>query len=119
MSSTDDLDGHVPDRGPAVFAVTLSTLVLATVFVTARLFCRYFIVKNLTWDDKIMLLAWFFTFGLCFTICYGTTRGLGRYDEDIKPGHEDALRACEYVFSILYVSTCFSPIATSTSANPA
>ncbi|KAH6690622.1 fucose permease [Plectosphaerella plurivora] len=102
MSSIDDANGHVPDRGPAVFAVTLATLVLASVFVFARLFCRYFIVKNLTWDDKIMVLAWLFTFGLCFTICFGTTQGLGMYDDDIPLHNENALRRCEYVFSILY-----------------
>lgn len=101
------VDGNVPDRGPAVFAVTLSTLVLATVFVSARMFCRYFIVKNLTWDDKIMVLAWFLSFGLCFTICFGTSQGLGRHDEDIQGLNESALRRCEYVFSILYVSLLF------------
>ncbi|PNH70137.1 hypothetical protein VD0002_g413 [Verticillium dahliae] len=93
---------HTPDRGPVVFAVTLSTLVLASVFVAARIFCRYVIVKNVSWDDKIMLLALVLTFGLSFTICFGTTKGLGRYDDDISMDDEGALRRCEYVFSILY-----------------
>lgn len=104
MSSNDDSGGSVPDRGPAVFAVTLSTLVVASVFVGARLLCRQFIVKNISWDDRMMLLAWVLAFGLAFTICFGTTKGLGRYDEDIDSDNEDALRRCEYVFSILYVS---------------
>ncbi|KAM0287229.1 hypothetical protein ACHAQH_000543 [Verticillium albo-atrum] len=100
--SSGATDDHTPDRGPVVFAVTLSTLVLASVFVAARIFCRHVIVKNVSWDDKIMLLALILTFGLSFTICFGTTKGLGRYDDDISTEDEGALRRCEYVFSILY-----------------
>ncbi|CCF35124.1 fucose permease [Colletotrichum higginsianum] len=46
MSSANATDDSVPDRGPAVFAVTIATFVLATVMVAARLFCRRFIVRN-------------------------------------------------------------------------
>jgi fucose permease len=101
MSSSSG-EGPVPDRGPAVFAVSVATLVLATVFVAARLVCRYFIVKKLSWDDKIMALAWFLAFWLSFTVCLGATNGLGRHDEDIPRHQLPRLRRCEYVFSILY-----------------
>ncbi|CAI4212256.1 unnamed protein product [Parascedosporium putredinis] len=67
----------IEDRGPAVFAVTTATLVLATVFVVARLVCRRFIVKNISWDDRIILLAWLIAFGLSFTINFGARKGLG------------------------------------------
>ncbi|KAF4925295.1 L-fucose-proton symporter [Colletotrichum viniferum] len=102
MSVVTATDDGVPDRGPAVFAVTTATFVLASVMVAARLFCRRFIVRNVSWDDKTMFLAWLIAFGLSFTICFGTRRGLGRYDSDIARSHWDSLRACEYVFSILY-----------------
>ncbi|KAL4725252.1 hypothetical protein ACLX1H_007399 [Fusarium chlamydosporum] len=99
-ASTDD--GGIPDRGPAVFAVTTATLVLATVFVAARIVSRAFIVRNVTWDDRVMILAWLFAFFLSFTICFGVHNGLGRHDEHIDPQRLPALRRCEYVFSILY-----------------
>ncbi|KAM0200185.1 hypothetical protein ACHAPI_002609 [Fusarium lateritium] len=99
-ASTDD--GGIPDRGPAVFAVTTATLVLATVFVAARIVSRTFIVRNITWDDRVMILAWLFAFFLSFTICFGVHNGLGRHDENIDLGRLPALRRCEYVFSILY-----------------
>lgn len=102
-SSADD--GGFLDRGPAVFAVTTATLVLATVFVAARIFCRSFIVRNVTWDDRVMILAWLITFFLSFTICLGVHNGLGRHDADISDHHWPKLRRCEYVFSILYVSS--------------
>lgn len=96
-------DRHIPDRGPAVFAVTTATLVLASLFVAARLVCRYFIVRKVTWDDKVMILAWLITFFLSLTIDIGVVNGLGKHDADISASDWPTLRHCEYVFSILYV----------------
>ena len=101
-SYTVDTDGF-PDRGPSVFAVTTGTLVLCSVFVAARVYCRAFIVRRLGWDDHFIILAWFLAFGLSFAINYGTHQGLGRHDNDIPQSNRGALRRCEYVFSILYV----------------
>jgi hypothetical protein len=92
------------DRGPAVFAVTTATLVLATTFVVARLISRKFIVRNITLDDQIIVIAWIFAFGLSFTIDLGTRKGLGRRDGDIEERNWAALRRCQYAFSVLYVS---------------
>lgn len=99
----DHADGF-PDRGPAVFAVVTATLVLASVFVAARLVSRIGIVKHVSHDDYIMIVAWVIAFFLSFTINLGTARGLGRHDADIEPHNWAGLRKCEYVFSILYVS---------------
>ncbi|KAL7786262.1 major facilitator superfamily domain-containing protein [Trichoderma ceciliae] len=94
--------GSMANRGPAVLAVTTATLVLASVFVFARMVSRYFIVKRVTWDDKIILLAWLISLFLSFTICLGVANGLGKHDSDIPPEQVPTLRHCEYVFSILY-----------------
>ncbi|ORY65087.1 L-fucose permease [Pseudomassariella vexata] len=102
MSAADAGSGGVPDRGPAVFAVTTATLVLASVFVAARLYTRLGIVRNISWDDYFIVLAWFLAFGLSFTIDLGATKGLGRYDADIVADDWNDLRRCEYVFSIIY-----------------
>ncbi|KAI0015180.1 major facilitator superfamily domain-containing protein [Xylariomycetidae sp. FL0641] len=97
MSSPD-----LPDRGPAVFAVTTATLALATVFVAARLACRFAIVRHVSWDDHFIIVAWVLAFALSFSIDYGTKKGLGRHDQDIRQDDWDPLRRCEYVFSVLY-----------------
>lgn len=94
----------IEDRGPAVFAVTTATLALASTFVAARLICRKFIVRNISWDDRIMVLAWVIAFGLSFTIDFGTYKGLGRHDKHIPERSWGALQRCQYVFSVLYVS---------------
>ncbi|KAF2967655.1 hypothetical protein GQX73_g5956 [Xylaria multiplex] len=91
-----------PDRGPVVFAVTTGTLVLATVFVVARLTCRTFIVRQVSWDDYFIVIAWFLAFGLSFAIDYGATKGLGRHDADIHADDWDPLRRSEYAFTVLY-----------------
>ncbi|OAA50738.1 Major facilitator superfamily domain, general substrate transporter [Cordyceps fumosorosea ARSEF 2679] len=102
MDDTSAAARHVPNRGPAVFAVTVITLVIASVFVFARMVCRYFIVKKITWGDRIMMLAWLIAFFLSFTVAFGTFNGLGKYDQDIDIRDLPRLRRCEYVFSILY-----------------
>lgn len=99
---TTTRDGF-PDRGPAVFAVTTATLVLATIFVAGRLVSRIGIVRHVSWDDYIIVLAWVFAVGLSITIDIGTRRGLGRHDANIPDEHRVPLRKTEYVFSILYV----------------
>lgn len=98
MSSED-----IPDRGPAVFAVTTGTFVLASCFVAARLVSRTRIVRQVTWDDYFIIIAWILSFGLSFSIDLGSRNGLGRHDKDIAAGYWSTLRRCEYAFSILYV----------------
>lgn len=106
METDSDVEpgGSIANRGPAVLAVTIATLVLASVFVFARMISRYFIVKRFTWDDRTILLAWLISFFLSFTICLGVANGLGKHDENIPASDIATLRHCEYVFSILYVS---------------
>ncbi|KAI0141682.1 fucose permease [Xylariaceae sp. FL1272] len=99
---TASLGHEYADRGPAVFVVTTATLVLATVFVAARLVCRVLIVRQVSWDDYFIIIAWLLAFGLSFAIDYGTTKGLGRHDADISSGDWDPLRRSEYTFTVLY-----------------
>ncbi|KAJ3568867.1 hypothetical protein NPX13_g6275 [Xylaria arbuscula] len=91
-----------PNRGPVVFAVTTGTLVLASVFVAARLACRKFIVRQVSWDDYFIVIAWLLAFGLSFAIDYGATKGLGRHDADIPAEDGEPLRRAEYAFTVLY-----------------
>lgn len=106
MSAFETRSEGFSDRGPAVFAVATATLVLATVFVAARLVSRAGIVRSVTWDDYIIILAWLLAFFVTLAIDFGTRRGLGRHDIDIVESDKPALRMSEYIFSILYA--CFS-----------
>lgn len=104
MSSSEALHkAAILDRGPAVFAVTTATLVLASVFVAGRMFSRIGIVRRVGADDYIICVAWLIAFFLTMTIDLGTTRGLGRHDADITEANRPGLRRCDYVFSVLYV----------------
>ncbi|ETS74657.1 hypothetical protein PFICI_13141 [Pestalotiopsis fici W106-1] len=102
MSATQSGSANIPDRGPSVFAVTTATLVLASVFVAARLYTRLTIVRQFSWDDWFIILAWAFAFAVGFTIDLGTKNGLGKHDSDIAAGDWNTLRRCEYAFSVLY-----------------
>lgn len=95
--------GSVPDRGLAVFAVTVSTLVVGTFFFIARMVCRVLIVRRVSWDDYFIIIAWVLAVGLTTTIDVGTSVGLGKHDENISADSRLPLRKAEYVFSVLYV----------------
>lgn len=105
MSAIYSGTGDFDDRGPAVFAVTTATLIICSLFVAARLYTRIAIVRQFTHDDWFILLAWALAFAVSLTIDLGTKHGLGRHDADIADNDWDILRRCEYVFSVLYVSS--------------
>ena len=110
--SASEGERDFPDRGPAVFAVTTATSALATVFVAARMVSRIGIVRHMSADDYIIILAWLIAFFLSLTIDFGTRFGLGRHDSNIEHVDKPGLRMCEYVFSVLYVCqapTCVLP----------
>ncbi|RDW92387.1 hypothetical protein BP5796_01781 [Coleophoma crateriformis] len=92
----------VPSRSTAVLVVTTVTLVIASIFVLARLVSRCFIVRRVTLDDYFMIFAWIVAFGLSFSIDFGTSKGLGKHDADILPEWFAPLRRSEYTFSVLY-----------------
>ncbi|KAI4592153.1 hypothetical protein KJ359_011481 [Pestalotiopsis sp. 9143b] len=102
MSAVQADSADIPDRGPSVFIVTTTTLVLASVFVAARLYTRLAIVRQFSWDDWFIILAWALAFAVGLTIDLGTKYGLGRHDSDINADDWDPLRRCEYAFSVLY-----------------
>ncbi len=52
-----DFGGH-HSHGEAVFVVTTTTFVLASVFVAARLVSRFAILRSRTADDWFMVVAW-------------------------------------------------------------
>lgn len=103
--ATTDSPHDVPDRGPVVLAVTAASLACCTVFTVLRLISRFGVVKKPMWDDYFIILAWLLAFGTSFSICYGTSVGLGRHQADVLSNWESAMKKAAYAFSILYVST--------------
>ncbi|KAG9238414.1 MFS transporter-like protein [Amylocarpus encephaloides] len=89
-------------RGDAVFVVTTTTFVLATLFVISRLISRFVLLKHRTWDDWFVILAWFIAFGMSFAIDWSVSKGLGRRDVDIPDEWRASLQRSEYAFTILY-----------------
>jgi preprotein translocase subunit Sss1 len=83
--------------------VSAATLAVCSLFVGLRMISRFLVVRKPGWDDYTMLLAWLLAFGASFSICYGTTRGLGRRQEDIPTEWLQSMKQTSYVFSVLYV----------------
>ena len=55
--------------------------------------------------DPILIYKKLISFGFSFSICYGTSVGLGRHQADVKTQWEHPLKKSEYAFSVLYVRT--------------
>ncbi|KAF2809560.1 MFS general substrate transporter [Mytilinidion resinicola] len=102
MANKTSGDRDFASRGPVVLGVTTATLVCATVFVVLRLISRFGIVQRVGWDDHFIILAWLLAFGTSFSICYGTSVGLGRHEVDVPADWDSALKKSEYIFSVLY-----------------
>ncbi|KAL8824914.1 MAG: hypothetical protein Q9191_004733 [Dirinaria sp. TL-2023a] len=90
---------HVENRSSDVLGVDIAVLCVSTVFVILRLVSRIGVVKRVTPDDYFIILAWFIAFGFSFSICYGTSVGLGRHEVDVKPEWQEPLKKAEYAFS--------------------
>lgn len=103
--ATADSTGDFPTRGPVVMGVSAATLALCSVFVGLRLVSRFFVVRRPGWDDYIMIVAWVIAFGASFSICFGTTKGLGRRQKNIPQEWQEPMKKSSYVFSVLYVRT--------------
>ncbi|SLM35439.1 Major facilitator superfamily domain, general substrate transporter [Lasallia pustulata] len=90
------------NRGPVVLAVTIALLAVSTTAIFLRLVSRIGVVRRVLWDDYFIIVAWLLAFGFSFSICWGTHRGLGRHEVDVKPEWEAGLKRAEYGFSVLY-----------------
>ena len=103
LTSPSDPSGEVlDDRSGAVFVVTLVLSITATVFVLLRLASKGLVVRKLTSDDYIIVVAWVFSAGLSVSIMLGAQRGLGAPDSLIQASWEDTLKRSVYAFTVLY-----------------
>ncbi|KAF2704813.1 MFS monosaccharide transporter-like protein [Pleomassaria siparia CBS 279.74] len=89
-------------RGPLVLAVTASTLAVCTVFTILRLISRFVVVNKQGLDDYAIIVAWLLAFGTSFSICYGTSVGLGRHEANVPPEWQSAMKKASFAFSVLY-----------------
>ena len=85
-----------------MLAVTIAMIVLSSLFVSFRMLSRAAIVKKISLDDYLMVLAWVFAFGLSFCICYGCVWGLGRHEKNVPASWQETMRKADYAFTVLY-----------------
>lgn len=90
-------------RREALQVATYVTIIMAFVFVALRMTSRIFITRHTTWDDYMMVFAFFIALGLSLTVLLAAQKGFGLMDVDLKPGSIPDLKRFGYAFSILYV----------------
>ncbi|RAL62929.1 hypothetical protein DID88_004770 [Monilinia fructigena] len=73
------------DRGSQIQGVVILFVVLTTVSVSLRSYCRAFVTKSFGWDDISIVLSWvFFMFFSAFALM-SVTYGSGRHIWDLPP----------------------------------
>ncbi|KAH8705319.1 putative glucose/galactose transporter [Talaromyces proteolyticus] len=90
------------DRRIHVLVVSITVLVLASIFVGLYLISCIFVVRRLKLPDYLMLLAWIIDFAFVFSLLYAVGKDFGLHEHDIKPGNEVPVNKSLYVFNILY-----------------
>lgn len=89
-------------RSEAVLVVTAIFAAFCTIFTFLRMISRALLVKKVTIDDYLCVLAWAIAIGLSSAICYGCAWGLGRHEYNVPDEWQENLRKANYVFSVLY-----------------
>ncbi|KAK3377230.1 hypothetical protein B0T24DRAFT_237074 [Lasiosphaeria ovina] len=75
--------GPVPDLGPQTIAAVWTLVVLSTVFLAVRVYCKVWRLKGLWWDDWVLILSWVCEIGNAAIVQTVVNLGLGKYPCDI------------------------------------
>ena len=92
----------VPNRGPAVFALSAAMIACSSVFVFFRMASRIGIVKKVMLDDYFIIFAWLLAFGISYSVCDAAHFGLGKHEVDVPPFRRGTLNRLQYTFTALY-----------------
>ncbi|WVF69060.1 hypothetical protein IAT40_003834 [Kwoniella sp. CBS 6097] len=90
------------DRSAAIFTVVMILAVFSTTFVSLRMISKGWIVRKLTLDDWVTVLAWCFCIACSISIMVGTQVGLGRVGSEVKSEWVAPLRISTYTFTVFY-----------------
>ncbi|VUC21882.1 unnamed protein product [Clonostachys rosea] len=99
----------MPDNTLVIYVVTITTFLLATIFIALRLVARYVTKVETWWDDWFALLAYLCAFGFSGVVIEWTLgAGLGRPLEAVNNSREDAYyqsRMLLWIGEIIYAFT--------------
>ncbi|OCF44340.1 hypothetical protein I317_01785 [Kwoniella heveanensis CBS 569] len=102
VSTLDTVQTVQHDRSAAIFTVVMILAVLSTTFVSLRMISKGWIVRKVTLDDWVAVLAWFFCISCSILIMIGTRVGLGRIGSEVKAEWVAPLRKITYAFTVFY-----------------
>ncbi|APA14512.1 hypothetical protein sscle_13g092820 [Sclerotinia sclerotiorum 1980 UF-70] len=86
LSVRAEVESHA-NRGPQIQGVVIFFIVLTTVSVWLRTYCRAFIIKNFGWDDILAVISWAFFLVYSSFALLAVTYGSGQHVWDIPPEH--------------------------------
>lgn len=89
--------------GSLVLTVTITLLLLTTLVIIMRFISRRMIMRKLSLDDWLMLLAWALIIGLSISIILAAYSGLGLHSNQVQHQQKVNLKKEIYAFSVLFV----------------
>ncbi|KAK8864130.1 hypothetical protein IAR55_001376 [Kwoniella newhampshirensis] len=92
----------LPDRSAPIFNVTLITAILAALFTAMRMTSKGWIIRKITLDDWVTVVAWLFSLGASVAIMIGAKSGLGKMDAAITHSMYSTLKRSTFVLTVLY-----------------
>ncbi|KAF7959860.1 hypothetical protein EAE96_001464 [Botrytis aclada] len=75
------------NRGPQIQGVVILFIVLTTLSVWMRIYCRAVVIKSFGWDDTLAVVAWAFFMVFSTFALSAVTYGSGKHVWDIPPEH--------------------------------
>ncbi|TVY65604.1 hypothetical protein LSUE1_G007941 [Lachnellula suecica] len=101
------------NRGPQVTGVTTFFLLLSTLTILARCYCRTFVIRGFGLDDWAAIVAWVFFTLFCSFAYAGVAHGTGQHAWNIKPASEIPIGlkwwwACEPMYVLGNMALKFS-----------
>ncbi|KAK9424519.1 hypothetical protein SUNI508_03395 [Seiridium unicorne] len=76
----DTHKGDLSTNGPEVVGVCWMLVVLATLFLAARLYAKFTAHRGFWWDDHLLLASWFMFLAYVIITTYAVSQGLGTHD---------------------------------------
>jgi len=89
--------------GPGLVVAVSVTFVVATIFIVLRLISRAYIVRWVSLDDYLIVIAWILATSLSALTIHAVSLGLGQHTVTIPKSNMIPLMKALYAFNIISV----------------
>ncbi|KUI62549.1 hypothetical protein VP1G_09664 [Cytospora mali] len=82
---------HVPNRGPEVNDVLWALTGISNLFLSLRIYCKFYRHRDLWWDDWLLLLSWMLLLGNSIVTNLNVNLGFGLHLANTDPANRETM----------------------------